>query len=138
MFFLDTNILARFIVGDVENQQSIVQKIFNDGNENKLKYYIVPEVLVELNYVLTSHYGFENGEIMETVSNILNLSFIEILTNYKLDFEKVIDFHLNKNLSLEDCLYLQICLENNLKLLTFDLKLKREWEKIVKLKKYTL
>jgi len=129
MFFLDTNILARFIVGDVENQQAIVQKIFNDGNEQRLKYYVVPEVLVELNYVLTSHYGFEKAEVMEAISNILTLSFIEILTNYKLDFEELIDFHLNKSLSLEDCLYLQICRENNLNLLTFDLKLKKEWDK---------
>jgi predicted nucleic acid-binding protein len=112
MYFLDTNIIARFIVGDVENQQPIVQKIFNDANEKQLTYYIIPEVLVELNYVLSSHYELSKSEITETISDLLDLSFMEILTNYSLDFAQVTTLHRDTNLSLEDCLYLQICLEN--------------------------
>jgi predicted nucleic acid-binding protein len=128
MYFLDTNIIARFIVGDVENQQPIVQKIFNDANEKQLTYYIIPEVLVELNYVLSSHYELSKSEITETISDLLDLSFMEILTNYSLDFAQVTTLHRDTNLSLEDCLYLQICLENDLTLVTFDTKLQNEFD----------
>jgi len=129
MYFLDTNILLRFLLDDVKEHSVFTQELFHNANENKFKLFIVPEVLVEVRYVLSSFYNFEKKEIVTAINQIIDLSFIEILTNYKLDFGKAIDFHVNKKLSLEDCLYLQICLENNLKLLTFDLKLKKEWEK---------
>jgi len=64
------------------------------------------------------------------LQEFLSLSFIEILTNYSLDFDAVINLHINKNLSLEDCLYLQVCLENDLRLVTFDKKLKKEFDSI--------
>ncbi len=131
MKFLDTNILARFIVGDVESQQPIVQKIFQDGHEQQLAYFIIPEVILELSYVLASHYGFDKKDILEAVQGILGLGFIQMLTNFQLDFEKAIRLYSNTDLSFEDCAYLQICLENKLELLTFDQKLKKEFEKCI-------
>jgi predicted nucleic acid-binding protein len=132
MYFLDTNILARFIVGDVESQQPAVQKIFHEGNEKQLEYFIIPEVIIELNYVLNGYYEFSKSEITQVIRELLNLGFLSLLTNYAVDFGKVVDLHQNKNLSLEDCLYLQVCLENKFKLITFDLKLKKVFEELVK------
>jgi predicted nucleic acid-binding protein len=130
--FLDTNILARFIVGDVESQQPAVQKLFHDGNELQLQYCVIPEIFAELNYVLISHYGFSKDQVVGSIREVLDLGFIEVLTKYQLDFDKVCDLHQETNLSFEDCLYLQICLENNIKLLTFDTKLAKVYEDMIK------
>jgi|GEM_PF-1454612 len=122
---LDTNILARFVIGDVPNQQAQVNDIFNKGSDLNLNYYILPEVLIELNYVLSSHYELEKEDIIETFENILDLGFISIFDNRGLDFTKVISTFKNKNISFEDCLYLQTCLQYDLELLTFDEKLQK-------------
>lgn len=125
--FLDTNILARFLIGDVENQQAKVEEIFKFGTNLDYEYVILPEILLELNYVMSKHYKFEKGKIVESIEDLLDLHFMILQQNYVLDFKNVLDKYSKFNISLEDCLYLEYCKENNLELITFDKKLLNVW-----------
>ena len=49
--FLDTNILARFIMQDDENSKHDVKKVFDEAVDQKAVYFVSEMVLVELNYV---------------------------------------------------------------------------------------
>jgi predicted nucleic acid-binding protein len=124
--------LLRFVIGDVEAHSEVVNDLFEKTIQAQSKLYIASEVLVEMRYVLSSFYNLDKVEIVEIIRSILRLGFIEVLTKYKLDFDKVCDLHQETNLSFEDCLYLQICLENNITLLTFDTKLAKVYQAMSK------
>jgi len=128
--FLDTNILARFLIGDVQSQQIEVEKIFERGTNLEYEYSILPEIMLELNYVMSRHYEFEKEQIVDGLKNLLDLHFIKLHETYSVDFKKTLDKYAHFNISLEDCLYLQFCQENNLELITFDKKLQNAWKKM--------
>ncbi|MEM1312173.1 MAG: PIN domain-containing protein [Patescibacteria group bacterium] len=126
--FLDTNILARFLVGDVESQQVEVRKIFAKGIDLEYEYILLLEVLIELNYVLTSHYELSKQDFIEAYNMLINLPFITLVTNF--DSSSCIKFYSKLNISLEDSIYLDYCLKNKLELITFDKKLHNAWKKL--------
>lgn len=126
---LDTNIIARFLIGDVESQQTEVNLLFRKAVKEEYKLYILPETLIELRYVLSTHYEFSKQEIVEGFQEFLALGVVEILQPKVLDFKKVLETFNKENLSFEDCLYLQVCLQNNLELITFDKILAKVYKK---------
>lgn len=128
--FLDTNILARFLVGDVPKQQTKVVEIFEKGISLQCKYIVLPEVIMELNYVLSVHYGFDKQTIINNLNEVLDIGFITIPEKNSIDFTKVLDFYEQYNISMEDCLYLQYCIENKIDLVTLDQKLFKIWKKV--------
>jgi predicted nucleic acid-binding protein len=117
---LDTNIIARFLIGDVENQQKEVNSLFNKAVKEEYKLYILPETLIELRYVLSTHYEFSKQEIVEALQEFLDLGIVEMLNLKHLDFNLVLKTFNKENLSFEDSLYLQVCLQNSLELISFD------------------
>ncbi len=117
---LDTNIIARFLIGDVESQQAEVNLLFEKAVRQEYKLFILPETLIELKYVLTTHYEFSKQEIVEAFQEFLDLGIVEILQPKQLDFKKVLNTFNKENLSFEDSLYLQVCLQNSLELVSFD------------------
>lgn len=132
--FLDTNILIRFVIGDVPDLVEYVDILFEKANVENLIYFVIPEVLVEFRYVLSTHYNFEKADIIETLEGILDLGFIKIFDNKNLDFGEVLQIYKkHSTLSFEDCIYLQTCLQGGLELLTFDQKLEKVFKKSINL-----
>jgi predicted nucleic-acid-binding protein len=127
MKFLDTNILVRYLLQDVEKQLIFIHNLFDQAILNGEELLILNEVLIELNYVLAHHYGIEKDKILEKIADILDLGFIKVVSNSDLDFYKVLNLYSQNKFSLEDAMYLQYCLQNNLELITFDQKLKSVW-----------
>jgi predicted nucleic-acid-binding protein len=128
--FLDTNILLRFMLGDVEEHTSFIKILFTKTAENKEILFITPEVLIELKYVLQAHYELSKKEILEAIQGFIDLGFIEVLTDYHLNFDEVLRTYSDENLSLEDCLFIQICLQNDLNIISFDKKLNNVFNKL--------
>jgi predicted nucleic acid-binding protein len=130
---LDTNIIARFLIGDVESQQTEVNLLFSKAAKEEYKLYILPETLIELRYVLSTHYQLTKQEIVEGFQEFLDLGIVEILQPKVLDFNKVLETFNNQNLSFEDSLYLQVSLQNNLELITFDKILGKVYKKYLEI-----
>jgi predicted nucleic acid-binding protein len=126
--FLDTNILARFLIGDVEDKQKEVRNIFERGIKLEYEYTVLTEVFVELHYVLISQYGLSRQDFVDGYIMITKLPFIKVDQIYSsLDF---LEIYQNYNISLEDSLYLSYCLANDLELISFDKKLINVWNRL--------
>ncbi|MEI6728567.1 MAG: PIN domain-containing protein [bacterium] len=118
--FLDTNILARLLLGDNMEQGKKTTELLKSAKLGEVELHLSPEVFIELNYVLSKIYGIEKIQIIKEFKNILSYSFIhcqnsDILVNALILFE-------NENISLEDAYYISFCLENNLEFYSFDKK----------------
>jgi predicted nucleic-acid-binding protein len=127
--FLDTNILARFILKDDESSKTKIKEIFDLGVQDKAEYFVSVQVIVELNYVLIHHYNIPRDKIILAIEKILGLGFINLISTFQ-NFNSVLEvYSKNLKLSLEDCIYLETCKEQGLELITLDKNLKKEFEK---------
>jgi len=127
--FIDTNILARLVVGDGEKQVEMVKNLFKKASQNNQHLYIIPEVLMELSYVLSSSYKLDKETVAEVLEKIATMNVIKLAETKNLNLKNVTSFFQQENISLEDCLYLQLCLQNEMELVTFDKKLNNIFQK---------
>jgi len=133
-FFLDTNIFVRYVIGDVENSTIDIAELFQKGAEGKAQYVTKTETLIELNYVLKTHYNLEKDKIILAIKTILNLGIVNVVDSDSLSLEKILTLYAKyPALSLEDCVYLQYCLQEKIELITLDKKLKNVFEELKKI-----
>ena len=128
-YFLDTNILTRFLLGDVTEQSLVVSKLFLEAKRKKIKLVAVPEVFIELNYALKTHYGLEKDQIIDSIKNVLDFTFIEC-TNKK-TLTKALSIFQEKNISLEDAYYISFSIDNDLDFYSFDKKALKVFKEIL-------
>lgn len=121
--YLDTNYLLRFILGDVDRQEEKVKSLFLAANQKKVSLYCSALSLFEINWVLSSVYAFDSGKVIQVLQNILKLNFIEF--EHEKVFSLALDVYQNSRVSLEDCFHLAYTKAYNMKIATFDKKLKK-------------
>lgn len=127
--FLDTNILARFLLGDIIEQSQTVLDIFKKAKNSEYKLFIIPEVLIELNYVLKSIYKLQKEDITFEFRKILNFSFIDCLSEETIS--NALDLFQNNNISFEDAYFISHCLLNELEFFSFDEKANKVYKKLL-------
>lgn len=115
---VDTNVLLRWLLGDVEHQEKQVNKLLALGT----KYEVADLALNEVVYVLERFYKIERAIIVQNILAVIRHP--QFVCNRNL-FEKVLPLYLKEpTLSVTDCALLVYARLNNATLLyTFDKKL---------------
>jgi predicted nucleic-acid-binding protein len=95
---LDTNVLVRFALVDIPEQTEAAKQLIIESGDS---FEVADEVIIELEYVLTTHYKFTRQQAAEVIRSILMESTIE--ANGPL-FDAVLEtYELWPKLSLSDC-----------------------------------
>jgi predicted nucleic-acid-binding protein len=95
---LDTNVLLRYILGDVPHQQERAIALLKSGG----RFRVLDPVWVETVYALERHYAFSRDAVRETVSSLAALD--EIVGDAEA-LAKVCDTYISHpKLSFVDCL----------------------------------
>ncbi|MGN8225676.1 PIN domain-containing protein [Gracilimonas sp. BCB1] len=116
MVGIDTNLLARFLIKDIEEQAELVAKLIEDGKE----LYINQVVLSELSWVLLKIYNYPKIEFISVLDTLF-----ETKGFYFFDQEVVkltIEDYINSSADFNDCLIHQINRKERLITYTFDKK----------------
>jgi predicted nucleic-acid-binding protein len=71
-FLLDTNVLVRFILGEPAKQAVAASRIFKHCDEGKIELVLLPVVLAETVFVLSSFYKQQRAEITKVLTHILS------------------------------------------------------------------
>ena len=133
MIFVDTNYFLRFLLKDNEQQYALAKKLFIEAAQKKIELSTSLVVYFEIVWVLRSSYGKDKQALVETLFNMLKLDF-DIPEKHLL-IESLGLFQ-EVSLSLEDCYNLVFAKNiNSSNFKTFDVKLAKEFEKIVGKKK---
>ncbi|MDG2992373.1 type II toxin-antitoxin system VapC family toxin [Candidatus Synechococcus calcipolaris G9] len=79
MIGLDTNVLARFYVNDpndpeATHQQSLARQVFVESSN----LFVPLTVILELEWVLRSFYGFEQESFVQVVRHLLGLPHVTV------------------------------------------------------------
>lgn len=111
MIFIDTNYFLRFLLRDVENQHIKAKSLILSASEGKVKLFTSTVVFFEIYWVLSSYYGKNKTELVDTLSALLDLKFIileerNVLRSSLELFEK-------STLNLEDCYNLNFAKSKN-------------------------
>lgn len=115
---LDTNILIRYLTNDTPKQAEAIKTLFQKAKEKSL---MIPDiVLVEVVYVLLSHYELGKEEIIQKITILL--TFEKFNLNSKL-FQKTIELYANHSISFVDAYLIALSVFEEATLYTFDKKL---------------
>jgi predicted nucleic-acid-binding protein len=114
MIGADTNILVRFLIGDVKEQNQLVNAQLEEGEQ----FYINATVVTEMTWVLTASYNFTKQELVDAYDSLLESSgFVffdrNIMTHALAKF-------IAGSVGFNDCLICEINQDSNLETLTFD------------------
>ena len=71
MAALDTNVLVRYLVQDDDRQLAVARKLVLAAVRAGETLYVPITVLLELEWVLRSSFGFEKEQIVATLSSLL-------------------------------------------------------------------
>jgi len=68
---VDTNIIIRFLINDVENQANEVEKLFIKAEKGEVELVLLPIIVAETTYVLQNFYHKSLMEISKGLQSIL-------------------------------------------------------------------
>jgi predicted nucleic-acid-binding protein len=126
---LDTNAILRLILNDIP-AQTIAVKILIDSSQGS--YVVTDLAIVDVEYALRAHYGFNREQINDTLGSVLLHPSVQ--TNITL-MKKVFEVYIaHPQLSFTDCcLAIHAEVDGAKPLWTFDRKLAKQSEGNVQL-----
>ncbi len=126
--YIDTNVLLRFLLGDIADQLQFAKDAFLLAKEGQLKIILTPIVFFEIIYTLRSQYKLPKEEIATQLGKLLALPYLSVEEEAIL--KSTLSFWLKSKLDLVDC-YLLVKAENDsADVLTFDSGLKKKLKKL--------
>jgi uncharacterized protein len=124
MISLDTNVVLRFLLGDVPEQVAASEKLISENNT-----YVTDVVVVEVVYVLERVIGVSRPNIVKLLKSFLGFGGVVYNPYFLLD---VLDLYLQKKkLSIVDCYAIAETKAYSNKIATFDKDLRKAAGKLV-------
>ena len=74
---LDTNIILRYLVGDVREQYDLAGKLFRQAERGEVALEVLPTIVAEACFVLTSFYKKSTSEVAEAMEGFLSVPWME-------------------------------------------------------------
>jgi len=121
---VDTNVLVRLLVADDKAQLKDVLSLLGEVARTEQSLFVPITVVLELEWVLRSRYGFGRDSIVSTYVALLEREEFEFQHEAAIEF--AIYHSRQSNADFADCLHLSLAeLADHLPLYTFDRRAKR-------------
>lgn len=119
---LDTNVLVRWLVADDEAQLEQVEALFETATEEP--FFVPTTVVLELEWVLRSRYGFEKGAILHALNGLLEVRELEF--QFEPALERALHAFRESPAEFSDCMHAGLSsAAGRSPMLTFDVKAAR-------------
>jgi predicted nucleic-acid-binding protein len=128
VFFIDTNVLLRFLLNDHQDLSPKAKLIFLKAQEGKIEIYLDEIVVAEAVWTLSSYYQIKKEKIIETLEKLISQNWI-INPRKKLILEALL-LYKSKNIHYIDAWIFVVNKNIKTKLFTFDKNLAKLTKKI--------
>ena len=128
VYFADTNIFIRFLIGDNPRQAKQAGKYFALAKDKKIQIVILSEIIQEMDYVLKKVYGLSKLEIAQKLSNIVSSPYFD--PEDRSIWIRSLDLYPRTNFDLVDIFLFEKAKSENGEVLSFD----RDFAKLKKRK----
>lgn len=122
-YFLDTNVILRFLLGDVPVQTKKAKECFSQAKRGKVKLILIAEVILEAVYVLEKNYRVPRVKISELLSGLIKSKYLE--TEKKEVLIAVLQRFWQTKLDFVDLLLIEQSRSVSVQIFTFDKGLKK-------------
>lgn len=75
---LDTNIVVRWLVADDAEQTAAVARYLADAHQRAERLYLPVTVVLELEWVLRSRYGFDKASVITALDGLLSAQDLDV------------------------------------------------------------
>ncbi|OGM26376.1 hypothetical protein A3D00_04430 [Candidatus Woesebacteria bacterium RIFCSPHIGHO2_02_FULL_38_9] len=120
-YILDTNVLLRFLLRDVEEHFKKARALFLEADGEKVKLIIPQIVVFEIQFALEKFYALKKREAIEKIESFISAKNFEIESNQV--FKEAVEIYKEKNLSFVDCFLIAKGRLENTPVFSFDRKL---------------
>jgi len=121
---LDTNVLVRWLVDDDPEQSAQVHWLFKAARDRQDPLFVPITVMLELEWVLRSRYGFGRGILLNTLTALLETQELEFQSEDAI--EQALAFYRQGQADFADCLHASHCaVHERSPMLSFDRKAQR-------------
>lgn len=121
---LDTNVLVRWLVDDDDDQVEQVEALFKSAIAGQTTLFVPSTVMLELEWVLRSRYGFDKEAVLQALNALLESKELEIQAEPAL--ERALHAYRQGPAEFADCLHAGLCgAAGRAPMLTFDTKAAR-------------
>jgi predicted nucleic-acid-binding protein len=116
---LDTNVLVRWLVEDDDTQVARAKNLFETARSRRTTLFVPDTVMLELEWVLRSRYGFDKSTVLGAFSALLETQELEFQTESAI--ERALHLYRLGAAEFRDCLHAGICgAADRSPMLTFD------------------
>lgn len=123
IFLIDTNIILRFLIGDVPTQLEKAKKLFKRVEDKEVIGLMSILVINELLWILEHFYNKERKEFIPQILKLLSLKDIKILEIKKSDLIIILENMEETNLDFTDLYLLHLGKKAGQQIFSFDKKL---------------
>lgn len=120
---LDTNVILRYLLADNPPLFAKAKEIFTQAGEGTMKLFLDEVVLAETIWTLTKPHNQPREAIYEKINTLVTQDWI--INPRKKIFQKALEIYRQTNLSYIDCWLYIVSQDLNLKIETFDHKLRK-------------
>ncbi|MBI5619852.1 PIN domain-containing protein [Candidatus Gottesmanbacteria bacterium] len=120
--FLDTNTVLRYLVDDNKSMSDACTSLFQKIEQGAIRPYISTIVLLEIYWVITSHYQIVKAKAQLYIDMILQARGLVIVE--KTNFRKAFTLHRQTGIKLADCL-IATQVGKGISLCTYDTEFKK-------------
>lgn len=122
-YLLDTNVIVRFLLEDNENQLKVVNNYFERAKKGLIKLKLPLFILIETDHILRTFYNVPKSEIIDKLSKILSISYVEVLQREIII--KALTLYGTHAVDFVDCVLFAKAKDENAKILSFDQDFKK-------------
>jgi predicted nucleic-acid-binding protein len=103
---LDTNVLVRFLVQDDAKQGLLARELIRSTLEKGEPLYVPVTVMLGLEWVLRSNFGFDKAQIIQTLSSLLATS--ELSFESETSVEVALELFRQNKADFSDCIHIAL------------------------------
>lgn len=117
-YYVDTNVVLRFLLADNKRMYQRAKDAFRQAKEGEIKLVFLPEVVIEVNYVLQKVYSLTKSESAEELAKIVQTPYLDVMERSVLI--NAISKYKKLNVDFVDLILYEKAKAANAKLLSFD------------------
>lgn len=77
-YFLDTNVILRFLLKDNEKYYNQAKNYFEKAKKGEIELNLTPEVLFEIDYVLRGVYSLSKNKVVDILLKLIKSPYLKI------------------------------------------------------------
>ncbi|PIS22152.1 hypothetical protein COT50_03425 [candidate division WWE3 bacterium CG08_land_8_20_14_0_20_41_10] len=121
--YADTNTLVSLLIKRNKDQTDKVEKVFQEAQGGKIKIVIIPEILMEVYFVLHSNYNINRDDMYLSLNSLVSSTQLDV-RNRSLLLE-ALEIYKEVSMSLLDIYLYLTAKNNNAEVFSFDKDLEK-------------